>query len=78
MILYTRSIPTETPTQGTWFLLWPAASLNMPTRLSYRPPPAIEPTPTEFSSTSSDFDFLGLDEPAAGGAGGAEAVWIAS
>ena len=54
MMLYTRSTPTLTPTHGTGsFFPCPAASENMPTRLSYRPPPAIEPTPTVLSSGPS-------------------------
>ena len=40
MILKSRSIPILTPTQGTDRPL----GANMPTRLSYRPPPATEPT----------------------------------
>lgn len=39
MIVRTRSMPMETPTQG----VCPEAE-NMPTKLSYRPPAAIDPT----------------------------------
>lgn len=53
MMLYTRSTPTLTPTHGTGSRLLPAASANMLTRLSYRPPAAMEPTPTDDSSTAS-------------------------
>lgn len=44
-----RSSPMLTPTQGRLadFLPSPAAAdVNIPTRWSYRPPAAIEPTPT--------------------------------
>lgn len=53
MILYTLSTPILTPTHGTKSRLPPAASENIPTRLSYRPPPAIEPTPIVDSSGPS-------------------------
>ncbi|RUP42748.1 hypothetical protein BC936DRAFT_138142 [Jimgerdemannia flammicorona] len=51
----TRSTPMETPTQGmrklaSPFLFFPE---NMPTNSSYRPPAAIDPTPTVDSSSSS-------------------------
>jgi len=35
-------MPMETPTQGTGFAL----GSKRATKLSYRPPPAIEPTPS--------------------------------
>ena len=55
-IANTRSSPMLTPTHGSAAAFLPspaAAAVNMPTRLSYRPPAAIEPTPTCDSSTSS-------------------------
>ena len=70
----------ETPTHGrlcTFFPSAPAAAANIPTRLSYRPPAAMEPTPTVDSSTSSSSSsfatffafFFGA------GAGGAGVDW---
>ena len=55
-IANTRSIPILTPTHGrlcTFFPSAPAAAANIPTSPSYRPPAAMEPTPTVDSSTSS-------------------------
>ena len=52
-----RSTPNEMPTQG----ILPAALLspaNMPTRSSYLPPAAIDPTPTVESSTSASSSAL--------------------
>ena len=51
-----RSSPIDTPTHGSDAAFLPspaAAAVNMPTRLSYRPPAAIDPTPTCDSSISS-------------------------
>ena len=51
-----RSSPMLTPTHGRLAAFLPspaAAAVNMPTRLSYRPPAAIDPTPTCDSSISS-------------------------
>lgn len=55
-----------TPIHGHWAPFFPspaAADVKEPTRLSYRPPAAMEPTPTwdssiSSSSASSAFGFL--------------------
>ncbi|CCO32995.1 hypothetical protein BN14_07062 [Rhizoctonia solani AG-1 IB] len=70
----TRSTPTLTPTHGilpTPEDLPAAAEANIPTRSSYLPPAAIDPTPTWDSSISSSssllFSDLGLDFLGLGG-----------
>src|SRR5262245_48944455 len=51
-----RSNPMLTPIHGSAGAFFPsaaAAAVNIPTKLSYRPPAAMEPTPTDDSSISS-------------------------
>lgn len=61
----TRSSPMLTPTHGSPAVFFPspaAAAVNIPTRLSYRPPAAIDPTPTEDSSISSSSSSAGAED----------------